>query len=143
MAGSEGYITFLLDQPTSVDELTLYSMHTSSTPRKVRLIGYPTCVGSQCLKLEFDVEKPKILAEMEYKLQGHLAQSMKVGHMLENEESSCSEECTGDHDPSTNTMDEKIDDEVRGIRLEIESNWGHEDYTCLYRVVLKESAEAN
>jgi len=145
----------------------------NSAPKHVRVFGYPPCwvkkeedssvkksdyldedddeeqyVRGICDDgLDFDLESPIVLHDIEYDLDGPSIQTFHIPLPPEEEEgdgASCSEEtksCGGD-DPlggnnhilySSSDRTDTINEGVTAIRVEVTDNWGNEDYTCIYR----------
>jgi SUN domain-containing protein 1/2 len=151
MSGSKGHVTIRLPYPVTVSALTLdhasphllsESMEFTSAPRKIRVIGYPPCTDD-CRGMGFDLSKGSTLATMDYDKDGRHIQTFEIsggdasleGECAESKEilGSCSAPPSLDEALVAPVIPEAISKEVSGIKLEILSNWGVEEYTCLYR----------
>ena len=159
MDGTRGRITLRLAYPVQVTSISLEHVsdllvpegNTNSAPKKVRVIGYPTCDhGTEC-PMGFDVNDPVEIAQIKYDWDGATIQTFEAGTtavpspenddidgaiLAEEEEDedddddlppgSCSIKSSSCGSPP------QIGD-VAAITVEILENWGNPDYTCLYR----------
>jgi hypothetical protein len=135
-----------------VSRLLVPEGSTKSAPKKVRVIGYPTCDhGTEC-PMGFDVNDPVEIAQVKYDLEGATIQTFEagttivpspesdeIGAILAEEEEDEDEEDDEDLPPGSCSMKSsscgappQIGD-VAAITVEILENWGNPDYTCLYR----------
>lgn len=105
--------------------------------------------------LDFDVDKPIVLHDIEYDLEGPSIQTFYIPHPPsedsedddDDDDGSCSQDtgqCSGGLDATSSSgnnaflfasadRSDSINEGVDAIRLEILDNWGNEDYTCIYR----------
>jgi Sad1 / UNC-like C-terminal len=151
MSGSKGHVTIRLPYPVTVSAVTLdhasphllsESMEFTSAPRKIRVIGYPPC-SDNCRGMGFDLSKGSTLATIDYDKDGRHIQTFEIsggdgspeGECAESKEipGSCSAPPSPDMDLMAPVIPDAIINEVSGIKLEILSNWGVDEYTCLYR----------
>jgi len=148
MRGSSGHVTMRLPYPVKVSAVTVdhasplllnNTLDVSSAPRKIRLIGYPPC-SDDCRGLGFDLSKGTVLATINYDRDGRHIQTFDLSGSSDAPESDCAESkvvqgsCSAppDFDLQATIVPESAR-EVSGIRLEVLSNWGVDEYTCLYR----------
>ena len=149
MSGSRGHVTIRLPYPVKVSAVTIdhassllldASSEVSSAPRKIRVIGYPPC-ADDCRGLGFDLSKGIVLATIDYDKDGRHIQTFEttgsdrtsVGECVESKEIQGSCSAPPQFDVATPDVSESTG-EVSGIKLEVISNWGVYDYTCLYRL---------
>lgn len=155
MDGTRGRITLRLAYPVQVTSISLEHVshllvpegNTNSAPKKVRVIGYPTCDhGTEC-PMGFDVNDPVEIIQMKYDREGSTIQTFEVGTTAvpspDNDDTDdvivAEEEEDDDLPPGSCSVKSsscgsppQIGD-VAAITVEILENWGNPDYTCLYR----------
>jgi SUN domain-containing protein 1/2 len=160
MNGTSGKITLRLAYPVQVSSISLEHVshllvpegNTKSAPKKVRVIGYPTCDhGSTECPMGFDVNDPVEIAQVKYDWEGATIQTFEAGmtavtspenHDIDGAilaEEDEEEEEDDDLPPGSCSIKApscgappQIGD-VAAITVEILENWGNPDYTCLYR----------
>jgi SUN domain-containing protein 1/2 len=138
ISGAHGHVTLRLPYPVSVSAVTIDHAPSvllgqlarndgefSSAPREIRVVGYPPCAKG-CGGLGFDISKRTVLGSFIYDKEGKSIQTFDLS-LADTKEDSCSETAASCSAPSL------ANDPIVGIRLEILSNWGFDEYTCLYR----------
>ena len=120
-----------------------FKQQLSSAPKRMKVFGYAPCssVGhsseNNCHGLGFDIMSKTFLAELTYNLDGESSvQTFPIGHtnhddsvrMANSVEGSCSATASSDSCMHRNSG------ETAAVTVEILDNWGHEYYTCLYRI---------
>ena len=151
MEGNSGIVTLKLQYPVLVEEITIDHVSKSiipagwhkSAPKQVKIVGYPPCNegDKDCESLGFDAKNKFDVAEFTYDKEGpsvqtfssYYGQAMKDTAASDTEHS---EDKTEDGSCSTEaascTTPPRI--YVAGVGVEVKDNWGHQQFTCLYRV---------
>ena len=125
--------------------------HITSAPRFMRVQGYPSCDGdAECLDHHgFDVAHPTLYNSFEYKIDASLLgedevsdgsiqvsssqtfQLTPAAFMSEDDEE---EDNPGGCSAVKPTCDGGPPSKIQAVTLVIDDNWGHPDYTCIYRI---------
>lgn len=168
MTGSSGRVTLTLQKSAIIDSITIDhypwipSAHNpkehinqiTSAPRFMRVQGYPPCDANEECKEQngFDTEHPVLFNSFEYTIDASLVDA----NVFPDGSAPTSSTQTFELSP-TAFLDEEVDEdpaggcsavkttcegapplEVQAITLIIDSNWGHSDYTCIYRIRINE-----
>lgn len=142
-----------------------YLNHVTSAPRFMRVIGYPSCDSNdtECRDLTgFNADRPIYFNSFEYKIDTSLlkedeftedeipinsSQTFKLSpvSLLPDDDDDESEQVVAACDAVSTTCDDAghqgIDaahEYIEALTLTVDVNWGHPDYTCLYRVRVNE-----
>lgn len=142
MEGREGHFTIQLPHPmiveaVSVDHvsehLLMQGQTRDSAPKDVRLTGYRPCgipnyqpCDKGCTGLGFSTKDGVQLKEFVYELDGLSTQTVFIDESGSDELGD--RECAISSGSCATNLTP-----VSAIRVDIESNWGNEDYTCIYR----------
>lgn len=154
MDGSNGHVTLALTYPVAVSAITIDhvskyllnepSEQLTSAPKDFRIVAYPPCI-EHCHGLSFDVNDPFDLAQGTFERDGTTVQTFAtqnldppvLGREHTMDEGSCSAAAA-----TTCGVPDSHQGLVAAVQVQILSNWGNEDYTCLYRIrVHGESAD--
>lgn len=109
-----------------------------SAPKAFEITGYPPC-DNDCNGFGFDTTKGKVLTAFDFSTSSK--KSSQTFEALPDlpQEGSCSEvkpSCDGEDDPLKKSKPisggESENDTIAAIRIDILSNQGNKDYTCLY-----------
>jgi len=109
----------------------------SSAPKRVRVYGYGPCLSSDSCDddgLGFRLSSKRLLGDVTYNLDGDNIQTFDVAPAAVAETAGMVEDgsCSAAEGPMT-CGGAGEDVSVAAVSLEILENWGHPDYTCLYR----------
>eukprot|EP00979_Chaetoceros_neogracilis_P014415 scaffold4604_cov241-Chaetoceros_neogracile.AAC.2 len=168
MAGSSGRVTLTLQKPAVIDSITIdhypwipsahnpkeHMNQITSAPRVMRLQGYPSCdTNAECKEQHgFDTKHPIWYNSFEYEIDAALLDTDEFPDKRVPSSSSQTFKLSpatfldedADEDPAGGcsavepTCDGAPPLEVQAITLIIDSNWGHSDYTCVYRIRINE-----
>lgn len=133
MAGNKGYVTLRLAQPQPFSGITIEHAPlldgSTSTPRHFTVTGYPPCATCG---LGFNTTAPKVLTMFEFDVAsgGHSQKFTALPDLPQEGSCEVTKPTCGEDGGDPGEM-------IGGIRIEITGNWGHDDYTCLYRVVVQ------
>jgi Sad1 / UNC-like C-terminal len=145
MRGSSGNVAFTLPYPVYVNSISIDHAHRKllsdpskqmrSAPRHISVIGYPPCSNvthqASCGGYPFDVSEPvTLLEEVVYDIKGKQTQTFVLSEYYNEDEASCavnSASCSALPFPPGSIT-------IAAVKMMVADNWGHPDYTCLYRV---------
>jgi len=158
MAAGIGYITLAFPYSISISAISVDHVSPllvseedlSSAPRDVQVIGYPPCQTASCRGLPFDSFKPISIMQLTYDVDNENSPSLQtfpVEFIGSDDEEDDDED---EDDPSTckmppnggssscettgTTPNIERDDRIAAVRFEIMSNYGNEEYSCIYRL---------
>ncbi|KAL3910621.1 MAG: hypothetical protein SGARI_002032 [Bacillariaceae sp.] len=150
MEGNSGVVTLKLNHPVLVEEITIDHVSKAiipagwhnSAPKKVKIIGYPPCNDSDkdCESLGFDEKTKFDVAEFTYDIEGPSVQTFfsYYGQAMKDVAATTQTEQNGEQDGSCSTEAASCTTPPRiyvaGVGVEVKDNWGHTQFTCLYRV---------
>jgi hypothetical protein len=141
LAGDSGFITFRLPYAVKVGAISLDHAsglllmsdrsQLASAPKSIKIYGYPRC-DDECEGLGFDLSGITLLNEFDYDIEGPTTQTFSVDSRhteadIVAPEGSCSATTATCSAPESEHT-------VAAIRVEVNSNWGSPDFTCLYRI---------
>lgn len=154
MQGSSGQVTIVLPyaiHPTaiSIDHvsrlLTPEDEGREAAPKTMRVSAYGSCGDNNCHGREYDETAIYELfggQTITYELAGSSVQTFWIPTLAADESSMASCTAPEDHEMEENVIPScsagapsvlSKDTLVRAIKLEVIDNWGHGEYTCLYR----------
>ena len=140
-AGSKGIATVQLPytvmvESVSIDHvpksLLMKDQDQSSAPRNIKVYGLPPCEG-QCDGFDFDLKKEFLIGEVNYDIESDSSTQTFVFSANEDTKSQVEDEASCSVTAESCQAPGKKNVPVAAVRLEITSNWGNEEYTCLYR----------
>jgi len=132
-------VTIRLPTPATITAITLDHVSKllvddrSSAPKKVKVYGYAAC--DSCQGLGFDRSSKMLLAEIIYDLNERDGGNIQTFEVETSPKAAVSEDgsCAASYDAGTCGGGGDATATVAAVSLEILENWGHADYTCLYR----------
>ena len=156
--GSGGQVTLRLATPVDISAFTVDhvsrlqvpSGKTSSAPRKIRVIGYPSCSVSEACPFGFDAQDPIDITYLNYNIKGPAIQTFSVGD--DGGGSSTTPQADEDDDDVDDEYPEAMDDQscsatatscsappqsyenIAAVTFQVVQNWGNPDFTCIYRL---------
>jgi SUN domain-containing protein 1/2 len=148
MSGNSGQITLRLAYPLIVSSVTLEHVSSllvpkgerNSAPKKVRIIGYPSCEkGDDCAAMGFDARDGIELAQLEFDVDGPSIQTFEttaaVGALppKKSVDSGSIGDDSGSCSATAASCSAPQPAEISGITVQVLANWGNPEYTCLYR----------
>jgi hypothetical protein len=149
--GQHGRVTLLLPYPVIPDEFTIEQYPTqfdgdsylqldqSSAPRMLRIVGYPPCVAHDCISKGFDTKTHIDLGTFEYKLVNSQNSDEKQ-HVNTAQSRSYQTFKISPHGCSEAFNTTKVCYQegpfISALTVFIDSNWGNDHFTCIYRIRL-------
>lgn len=141
--GTKGKISFRLQHPIILEEFSVDHYPTQfdtseyllrdrlSAPRVISVIGYPPCDRPYCKSLGFDTESAVNLGTYEYKLvpPSRLDKEIYENIPLPYRSGQTFQILSNDWNSKNMTN-------IIAVTFYIESNWGHDNFTCVYRIRL-------
>lgn len=160
MAGTNGQVTIKLAYPVVVDAVSIDHVSSdivpdqTTAPKHIKIVGYPSCDSDDvdCLALGFDMGDPIDVAEIMYDVESGTSVQTFESNYAKAIRSLPTPELGDDQGDGPVTDESKIDTpgscsvtgatscsapprrSVAGVTINVLGNWGHHDFTCLYRV---------
>ena len=157
--GGLGQVTLRLATPVDISAFTVDhvsrlqvpSGKTSSAPKEIRVIGYPSCSvgsGEASCPFGFDAQDPIDITYLNYNIKGPAIQTFSVGGGGGGSSTTPDE----DEDDVDDEYPEAMDDQscsatatscsappqsyenIAAVTFQVVQNWGHPDFTCIYRL---------
>jgi len=148
-----------VDQDGEIDNPS--KLVAKSAPQHIQVIGYPPCVRKNCNGLTFDPTRPMEISKIKYDASREAPSSQTFAVEFDGDEDddddneddqdphSCTvplddvenggygaaaSSCASGYDKVSEVRRVRDDDRVAAFRFEVLDNYGHEDFTCLYRL---------
>lgn len=146
MKGSSGEVTIRLANPVKVTAVTLEHASSillsqlgedayKSAPKRVNVYGMPLCQDG-CDGLGYDRQQSTLIQELEFNFEAGGIQTFNVSADKDTCETDSAATCSA---PAPKVS--LISGVYSAIMLEIQDNYGNEDFTCIYRVRIHGEAD--